>query len=163
MIRKLVLNHKQIHTDQTVGLQAASRALLTVAEACLDEPLWYEVDTVQPGLIYAYICGCGVNLFYIVFEILPVYGSAVRLFCIAISVYCLSPMPLFQPCCHSEVNVLWRNSSSRLNSATSRHPSFVLRHLFVNRMCTLNKAQHIKPQKTAKSFCFSLPLNLFDT
>lgn len=63
MIRKVALQHKQIQTDQTVGLQAASQALLTVAEACLDEPPCYEVDTVQPSLIYAYICGCGVNLF----------------------------------------------------------------------------------------------------
>lgn len=63
LIRKVVLKHKQIQTDQPVGLQAASQALLRVAEACLDEPLWYEVDTVQPNLIYAYICGCGVNLF----------------------------------------------------------------------------------------------------
>ena len=35
-------------------------------------------------------------------------------------------------------------------SETSRHPSFVLYHLFVNRMCTLNKGLSYKSEKVAK-------------
>lgn len=88
--------------------------------------------------------------FYLVFEILPVYRPAVRLFCIAISVYCLSPMPLFQPYCHSEVTSC---GETRAHALTVKR--LTIHHLFYL-ICLWTGCAHLtrpeiqNPKKMAK-------------
>lgn len=57
------------------------------------------------------------------------------------SVYCLSPVSLFQPYCHSEVTSCGETRAHALQWNVSPSIICFLNHLFVNRMCTPNKAQ----------------------
>lgn len=92
-------------------------------------------------------------VFYIVFFLgLPAYCFVARLFSIAISVYCLSPVSLFQPYCHSEVTSCGEIQAHALQWNVS--PSIIC---FISSVCQqdcarLAKAQETNPKKTASYF-----------
>lgn len=111
----------------TVSLQAASTGQHkhdSVTEACSD----LNSGMKWTQFIYSYI--------FVVCVFVGFFFNCVLKHCLCMtlqyncsvlpfSVYCPSPMPLFQP--YSEISVLWRNFSSRLSSETSHHPSYVFK------------------------------------